>query len=114
MRMRLSSRISNSTIPLNRRTTQSIPRISQRPPRCGRCVFGAIDSRIAITGGKPTTLIGRMARFKATDVEVGRPGRASGFERFLDHVVKRRDVWICRGVDIARHWRQHHPYVKGT
>lgn len=34
----------------------------------------------------------------------GRPGRAAALERFLDHVQKHDDVWICRRVDIARHW----------
>lgn len=34
----------------------------------------------------------------------GRPGRAAALERFLDHVQQHDDVWICRRVDIARHW----------
>ena len=34
----------------------------------------------------------------------GRPGRAAALERFLDHVQKHDDVWICRRVDIAHHW----------
>jgi putative urate catabolism protein len=41
---------------------------------------------------------------------VGRPGRFAALCRFLDHAQKHRDVWICRRVDIARHWIQHHPY----
>lgn len=41
---------------------------------------------------------------------VGRPGRFAALERFLDHVQSHRDVWICRRVDIARHWRQVHPF----
>ena len=40
----------------------------------------------------------------------GRPGRAAGLARFLDHVVKHEGVWICRRVDIARHWMATHPY----
>ncbi len=40
----------------------------------------------------------------------GRPGRASGLERFLDHVMSTSGVWVCRGIDIANHWVQHHPY----
>ena len=40
---------------------------------------------------------------------VGRPGRLGGLARFLDHVAKHDRVWICRRVDIARHWREHHP-----
>jgi putative urate catabolism protein len=39
----------------------------------------------------------------------GRPGRAAALERFLDHVLVHDDVWICRRVDIARHWIANHP-----
>jgi putative urate catabolism protein len=41
----------------------------------------------------------------------GRPGRTASLARFLDHVQGRSDVWICRRVEIARHWHQHHPPV---
>jgi hypothetical protein len=40
---------------------------------------------------------------------VGRPGRFAALCRFLDHVQKHRDVWICRRIDIARHWIERHP-----
>jgi allantoinase len=39
----------------------------------------------------------------------GHPGRAAGLERFLDHVLRHEDVWVCRRVEIARHWRETHP-----
>jgi putative urate catabolism protein len=39
----------------------------------------------------------------------GRPGRIAGLKRFLDHVQAHDKVWICRRVDIARHWRTVHP-----
>lgn len=39
----------------------------------------------------------------------GRPGRSGALERFLDHVQRHDEVWICRRVDIARHWIEHHP-----
>ena len=39
----------------------------------------------------------------------GRPGRLSALERFLDYVQKHDDVWICRRIDIARHWIGTHP-----
>ena len=39
----------------------------------------------------------------------GRPGRFAALQRFLDHVMKHERVWICRRVDIARHWHQNHP-----
>ena len=40
----------------------------------------------------------------------GRPARAAALARFLDHVQRHDRVWICRRVDIARHWIGRHPY----
>jgi allantoinase len=40
---------------------------------------------------------------------LGRPGRFRALQRFLDHVLKHERVWICRRIDIARHWKQAHP-----
>ncbi len=40
---------------------------------------------------------------------VGRPGRIRALERFLDHIAGFDRVWICRRIDIARHWHRHHP-----
>ena len=34
----------------------------------------------------------------------GRPGRALALARFLDHVAAHDRVWVCRRLDIARHW----------
>jgi allantoinase len=42
----------------------------------------------------------------------GRPGRFAALRRFLDHVQAHDKVWICRRVDIARHWRAIHPPPK--
>lgn len=39
----------------------------------------------------------------------GRPGRAAAVARFLDYVANHDDVWVARRIDIAEHWRQHHP-----
>ena len=39
----------------------------------------------------------------------GRPGRTAAVARFLDHIAAHADVWVCRRIDIAEHWRQHHP-----
>jgi peptidoglycan/xylan/chitin deacetylase (PgdA/CDA1 family) len=41
---------------------------------------------------------------------IGHPARAAGLERVLDHVMKHKDVWVTRRIDIARHWRKVHPY----
>ena len=39
----------------------------------------------------------------------GRPGRALAVRRFLEHVAAHDAVWVCRRIDIARHWHTHHP-----
>jgi peptidoglycan/xylan/chitin deacetylase (PgdA/CDA1 family) len=40
---------------------------------------------------------------------IGRPGRAGGIDRFLDHVRSHDDVWVTTRAAIARHWRSEHP-----
>jgi len=44
----------------------------------------------------------------------GRPGRARGLERFLDHVKKFDRVWIATRLDIARHWHREHRDLAAT
>jgi len=39
----------------------------------------------------------------------GRPGRAEALRDFLRYVASRDGVWVCRRIDIARHWIAHHP-----
>ena len=39
---------------------------------------------------------------------LGRPGRFRALQKFLDHVEKHDRVWVCRRIDIARHWRKLH------
>ncbi|MBO0691307.1 MAG: allantoinase PuuE [Acidimicrobiaceae bacterium] len=57
--------------------------------------------------GSPKMLsIGLHARI------IGRPARVRALERFLDHVLAHERVWICRRVDIARHWTATHPAGK--
>lgn len=41
---------------------------------------------------------------------IGRPGRFAALQRFLDYVQGHERVWICRRIDIARHWIERHPY----
>ena len=41
---------------------------------------------------------------------IGRPARAVGLIKLLDHMQSQGDVWFCTGADIASHWRQTHPY----
>ncbi len=42
---------------------------------------------------------------------IGHPGRFAALQRFLDYVQQHKDIWICRRVDIARHWHTNHPYA---
>ena len=35
---------------------------------------------------------------------IGRPGRIQSLKRFIDYVSKFDDIWICKRVDIAKHW----------
>lgn len=41
---------------------------------------------------------------------VGRPGRAESLRRFIEYVQSHDKVWIARRADIAKHWRENHPY----
>ncbi len=45
---------------------------------------------------------------------LGRPGRFRALQRFLDHAQSHDKVWICRRIDIARHWRATHPFNAAT
>jgi allantoinase len=45
---------------------------------------------------------------------IGRPGRIAALERFLDYVLEHEHVWVCRRIDIARHWISQHPPTSGT
>ncbi len=35
---------------------------------------------------------------------IGRPGRIQSLRKFLDYVLKFKDVWICKRIDIAKYW----------
>jgi putative urate catabolism protein len=42
---------------------------------------------------------------------LGRPGRMRALQKFLDHVQKHDKVWICKRIEIARHWKVQHPFI---
>ncbi len=42
----------------------------------------------------------------------GRPGRFAALQEFLRYARSFDDVWFCRRLDIAHHWRKHHPPIK--
>lgn len=44
---------------------------------------------------------------------VGRPGRIAALARFLDYIEGFEGVWVARRMDIAHHWRVHHPLTHG-
>jgi len=35
---------------------------------------------------------------------IGRPGRIQSLKKFLDYILKFEDIWICKRIDIAKHW----------
>jgi putative urate catabolism protein len=41
---------------------------------------------------------------------LGKPGRIVALHKFLDHIEKHDKVWVCRRIDIARHWKKVHPF----
>ena len=43
---------------------------------------------------------------------LGKPGRIVALQKFLDHIAKHDRVWVCRRIDIARHWKAVHPYAE--
>lgn len=44
----------------------------------------------------------------------GRPGRAEAVRRFIEHANAHEGVWFATRLDIARHWKQMHPYQDRT
>jgi peptidoglycan/xylan/chitin deacetylase (PgdA/CDA1 family) len=39
---------------------------------------------------------------------IGRPGKAVGLIKFLQHVKRHDRVWFCTGRDVAEHWHKFH------
>jgi allantoinase len=35
---------------------------------------------------------------------IGKPGRIQSLKKFLNYILKHEDVWICKRIDIAKHW----------
>ncbi len=42
---------------------------------------------------------------------IGRPGRIQSLKRFLDYVLKHDDIWICKRLDIAKHWIKNYSNI---
>jgi len=69
----------------------------------------AFDMLYAEGGERPAMLsIGMHCRL------LGRPGRMRAMQRFLDHIGSHDRVWVTRRIDIARHWKQTHPFDAAT
>ena len=35
---------------------------------------------------------------------IGRPGRIQSLKKFINYIIKFKDIWICKREDIAKHW----------
>ena len=42
---------------------------------------------------------------------IGRPGRIQSLNKFLDYVLNNNDVWICKRIDIAKHWIKNYSNI---
>ena len=42
---------------------------------------------------------------------IGRPGRIQSLKKFLDYVLKHDDIWICKRLDIAKHWIKNYSNI---
>ena len=40
---------------------------------------------------------------------IGRPGRFQSLIKFIDYVKKFDDIWLCKRIDIAKHWIKNYP-----
>ena len=45
---------------------------------------------------------------------LGKPGRIKALQRFLHHIGGHPQVWVCRRIDLARHWQATHPFDAAT
>ena len=69
----------------------------------------AFDVHYAEGEGQPAMMsVGMHCRL------LGRPARFRALQRFLDHVQQHDRVWVTRRIDIARHWKQTHPFDAAT
>ena len=42
---------------------------------------------------------------------IGKPGRIQSLKKFLDYVLKHDHVWICKRIDIAKHWIKNYQNI---
>ena len=41
----------------------------------------------------------------------GRPGRMKAIQEFVKYVKNHKNVWFAKRIEIADHWKTHHPYI---
>jgi putative urate catabolism protein len=70
---------------------------------------GEMGSNAAKSGAKQS--VPKMLSIGLHCRIVGRPGRIASLEKFIAHVQSHANVWLCRRIDIARHWHKHHQPV---
>lgn len=67
-----------------------------------RYIMGAIEMALHEPGS-------RMLSVGLHNRIIGHPARAIGLKRILARVRAMPDIWVCRRVDLARHWEKEHP-----
>ena len=64
--------------------------------------------------GFPNTYSKAFKQDELTDVEETTPTIQASLERFLDYILDHERVWVCRRIDIARHWIERFPMESRT
>ena len=77
---------------------------SHGDPSSPTCATASTRSMPKATSAPKMMSVGMHCRL------LGPPGRIVALQRFLDHVARHDRVWVCRRIDIARHWKQTHPF----
>ena len=42
---------------------------------------------------------------------IGRPGRIQSLKKFLNYALQFKDIWICKRIDIAKHWIKNYSNI---
>ncbi len=42
---------------------------------------------------------------------IGKPGRIQSLKKFLDYIQTHQNVWICKRIDIAKHWIKNYSNI---
>lgn len=44
---------------------------------------------------------------------IGKPGRSAALKKIVEYIASKEDVWVATRTQIAEHFREKNPYVRG-